>query len=69
MLCLNRKAGQSISVDGPAVITITKVAGGRVRVAVEAAASTKILRGELVAIETQDNNSGPAAGPESERAA
>lgn len=65
MLILQRNPGQSICVDGPAVITVTRVRGDRVTIDVSAPASTKVLRGELL-----DPEQPAAAGePKQERAA
>jgi sRNA-binding carbon storage regulator CsrA len=47
-LVITREPGQTIVVDGPAVLRIEKVGGKRVCILVEAPPQTKILRGELV---------------------
>lgn len=49
MLAMKRKEGETIVVDGPAVITIHEVHATYVRVAVEAPRSTGIWRGEVYA--------------------
>lgn len=50
-LILTRRPGEKLVVDGPAEITIVAIEGGRVRIAVEAAASTMIARSELMTVE------------------
>lgn len=49
MLVLDRKESQSIIVDGPAVITVTKIKGGHVKIGIDADRSVKILRKEIAA--------------------
>jgi carbon storage regulator CsrA len=46
MLVLTRKTGETIKI-GDAVLTVTKVKGQAVRVAIEAPREVRILRGEL----------------------
>lgn len=46
MLCLTRKAGETIAI-GDAVVSIHWVRGDKVRVGVEAPGEMKVLRGEL----------------------
>lgn len=46
MLILSRKKGESLSI-GNAVIYITKIAGDRVTIGIEAPETTKVLRTEL----------------------
>jgi len=48
MLVLSRKPGQSITVDGHAVITLVEIQPGKVRIGVEAPPTTKVLRTELL---------------------
>lgn len=45
-LVLDRKPGQRIVTDGPAVIEVSRIHGGRVKLAVEADASVRIDREE-----------------------
>ena len=47
MLVLTRKIGETIVVDGRAVITLVEMRAGSVRIGVEAPPETLILRGEL----------------------
>jgi carbon storage regulator CsrA len=46
-LVLNRNVGQTIVIDGPCTITLAKVNGGRVSLALDGPRSTNIRRGEL----------------------
>lgn len=48
MLKLKRKAQESLVVDGPAVITFTRLGRHEVQIVIDAPKTTKILRGELV---------------------
>jgi len=48
MLVLSRKPGQSITVDGHAVITLVEMRPGSVRIGIEAPPTTKVLRTELL---------------------
>jgi carbon storage regulator len=48
MLVVTRKPGQSITVDGQAVITLVEMRAGTVRIGVEAPPTTKVLRTELL---------------------
>lgn len=47
MLAMTRKEGQTLIVDGPAVIHFGEAWGNSVKVAVEADPSVRIWRGEL----------------------
>jgi carbon storage regulator CsrA len=47
-LVLTRKLGESIMVDGPVEIRVTRISGGRVRLQCFAHPSTIILRGEIL---------------------
>ena len=47
-LVFARRPGQTIVVDGPAVITVHKLTPSKTQILVEAPASTKVLRGELL---------------------
>lgn len=49
LLVLGRRPGQSIVVDGPAVIEVLETREGRVKLGVRAPRSTLVLRGELEA--------------------
>jgi carbon storage regulator len=47
MLVLSRKVGEKIVIGDNITITIQRVAGGRVSLAIEAPREVRILRGEL----------------------
>ncbi len=47
MLVISRKVNEGIVVDGPAVVTVLGIAGGRVRLGITAPETTAILRSEL----------------------
>jgi len=54
MLCLGRKAGEVIVVDGPCRIVVVRTRSDQVRLGIEADCGVKILRGELVSPEKDD---------------
>ena len=47
MLVLSRKEGEKLVIDGNITWVVTKIAGNRVTVGIEAPADVKIFRGEL----------------------
>jgi carbon storage regulator len=47
MLILSRKVGESIRIGDDVVVTVTRVGGGKVRVAIEAPPQVAIRREEL----------------------
>ncbi len=47
MLVLSRKAGEQIVIGGRVTVTINRVQGNRVSLAIDAPSDVKILRGEL----------------------
>lgn len=47
MLVLTRKRFQTLSIGNDIKLTITKIKGGQVRLAIEAPKEVKVLRGEL----------------------
>jgi len=47
MLVLSRKEGESITIDGCIHVTVIRLAGGRVRLGIEAPQEVSILRSEL----------------------
>jgi carbon storage regulator len=49
MLVLSRKVGEKLVIDDNITITITELAGGRVKIGIEAPRHVSILRGELAA--------------------
>lgn len=52
MLVLTRKLGESIVIDDDIVIRVTAIQGNRVKIAIEAPQSRRILRGEIVGDQT-----------------
>lgn len=52
MLVLSRKIGESIQIAGDIRVTVTEVRGGRVRLAIEAPSSVRVLRKEIVGAKT-----------------
>ncbi len=47
MLVLSRKEGEVIKIDRDITVTITRIEGSRVRIAIDAPSYRRILRGEL----------------------
>ncbi|MEZ6067981.1 MAG: carbon storage regulator [Planctomycetaceae bacterium] len=47
MLVLTRKLGESIVIDGDVTITVSAIEGNRVKVALDAPRSRRIVRGEI----------------------
>ena len=47
MLVLSRKEGESVTIDGNITVTVFRLAGGRVRLGIEAPKDVSILRSEL----------------------
>lgn len=47
-LVLSRNESEAIKVDGPAEIRIHRIRGNRVRLVIDAEASTKVIRTELL---------------------
>lgn len=47
MLVLSRKEGESVTIDGHITVTVIRLAGGRVRLGIEAPKDISILRSEL----------------------
>ncbi|MBY0228979.1 MAG: carbon storage regulator [Gemmataceae bacterium] len=62
MLVLSRKAGQSLMIEGGITVTLMEVEGGRVRLGIEAPASVRILRSELVASLANESKESQAVG-------
>lgn len=48
MLVLSRKIGESIIIGDSIVVTVTRVAGNRLTLGIDAPADVRILRSELV---------------------
>ena len=47
MLVFSRKLEESFLIDGPARVTVLRIAGGQVRLGIEAPDDTRIMRSEL----------------------
>jgi carbon storage regulator len=47
MLVISRKVGETIRIGNDVIIRLTRVAGGRVSMGIEAPLQVRILRGEL----------------------
>ena len=47
MLVLSRKEGESLTIDGQIIVTVFKLAGGKVRLGIEAPKEVSIMRSEL----------------------
>ena len=58
MLVLSRRPGEKVLIGQDVTLTVLQVAGGRVRLAIEAPGQVRILRAELGAWRRD-----PAAGP------
>lgn len=70
MLCLKRKQGEGITVDGPAEIIVQKIKGNSVRIGILASDGVRILRTELVQLSGDgDADSGEQSGDEENKAA
>ena len=55
MLVLTRRVGQRLQIGPDIVVTVLEVSGERVRVGVEAPASYKVLREEIVTALASEN--------------
>ena len=51
MLVLSRKAGEQVVIGGRVTVTINRVRGNRVSLAIDAPDDVKVLRGELRRVE------------------
>lgn len=47
MLVLSRKIGEKLVIDGGITVTVTRIAGNRVTLGIEAPEDVRIVRGEL----------------------
>jgi carbon storage regulator len=47
MLVLSRKVGQRIRIAGDIEVVVTAIQGDRIKIAIEAPKSVRVLRGEL----------------------
>lgn len=47
MLVLNRKVGEKICIDGQIVVTVSRIQGSRVSLAIQAPKEVHVMRGEL----------------------
>lgn len=61
MLVLTRTAGESITIGNDIKLTVTRVKGRAVRIAIEAPVGLKILRGELIPGKHLSGNHEPLA--------
>jgi carbon storage regulator len=55
MLVLGRKPNEKLIIDGRIVVTVVRVAGGQVRLGIEAPAEVPIRRAELVQPSADEN--------------
>ena len=62
MLVLSRKSGEQIVIDDRITVTVTRVSGNRVTLAIQAPDEVRILRGELRPI-VDSFREPPAANP------
>lgn len=65
MLILSRKAGEVVHIGDKIKVSIMKLAGGRVRLGIEAPEDVRILRGELdgwLATSLDESNRCPSMG-------
>lgn len=53
MLVLTRKVGESIVIDDDITIRVTAIQGNRVKIALEAPQSRRIMRGEIAGEQTR----------------
>lgn len=60
MLVLKRKDGESVVVDGPARIKVIEVGCNWVKIGIEAPNGTRIIREELIEVETEQEAPCPA---------
>ncbi len=63
MLVLSRKQGEQILIGDDIVLTISRIAGNRVAVGIDAPRDLRIVRGELERHEVTQGGSSPAAMP------
>lgn len=63
MLVLSRKQGEQIRIGDNIVLTISRIAGNRVSVGIEAPRDVRIVRGELERHEITPGGSSPVAMP------
>lgn len=47
MLCLSRKVGEKVRIDGGIMITVSRVDGNRVSLGIEAPKEVRVVRDEL----------------------
>jgi carbon storage regulator len=48
MLVLSRKVGEKLVIDGNVIVEVVKIQGNRITLGIQAPASVKVLRGELL---------------------
>lgn len=61
MLVLSRKSGEEIVIDDRITVTVTRVSGNRVTLAIKAPDEVRILRGELQPIANSFREAAPAS--------
>jgi carbon storage regulator len=66
MLVLSRKEGERLVIDGNIVVTVVRLAGGKVRLGIEAPAEVSVRREELQPLPaaSRSSSSGLARQPE-----
>ena len=65
MLVLSRKVGQKIAIGENVVLVVTRIAGNRVSLGVEAPEDLRVVRAELPVLEELSGADQPAPSPES----
>lgn len=69
MLVLSRKLGESLRIGDDVTVTVVRVAGNKVRIAISAPKDVRVLRGELAgcergtppAVSAAENSAKPAS--------
>lgn len=68
LLVISRKRDESLVVNGPATLIVQRIQGNRVSLAIDAPATTHVVRGELFPKETNGANGGDSMPSTSPRA-
>lgn len=66
MLVLSRKVGEKVVIGGNITVTITRVAGNRVTLGIDAPVSVRVVRGELAATPSADAPAAAESAPPSD---
>lgn len=66
MLVLSRKEGERLVIDGNIVVTVVRLAGGKVRLGIEAPAEVSVRREELQPLPLADNSYSSGLAPQPE---